>query len=52
MAFRFTELDEAEYECLDSYFDYYMEKLEIKYHKDCTYNAKMFLNEETCEKNV
>lgn len=34
VAFRFTELDEAEYECLDSYFDYYMEKLEIKYHKE------------------
>ena len=33
VAFRFTKLDEAEYECLDSYFDYYMLKLEIKYQK-------------------
>lgn len=34
VAFRFTKLDEAEYECLESYFDYYMDKLGIKYHKE------------------
>lgn len=25
---------------------------EIKYHKDCTYNARIFPNEEACEKNM
>lgn len=38
----------------DSYFKFLNNNLfpfrEIKYHKDCIYNAGMFLNEEACEK--